>query len=105
MSDDRLSQADLDRILADPLRATPVDAERMARELLDLRERVRSLTRRRGRKISDAQVIEIRERRAKGETLRAIGAAYGISHPYVRDICLGKERPYVDSDARKEHKE
>lgn len=34
MSDDRLSQADLDRIIADPLRATPVDAERMAREMV-----------------------------------------------------------------------
>ena len=34
MTDDRLSQADLDRIIADPLRATPVDAERMANEIV-----------------------------------------------------------------------
>ncbi len=94
--DDRLSQADLDRIIADPLRATPVDAERMAKELGELRERMR-----RKRKVTDAQVNEIRARRAHGESLRAIAADYDVSHAHVRDVCNVKTYGYVDSGAGK----
>ena len=85
MSDDRLSQARLDLIIDDPLRATPVDAERMARELAGIRERAR----RRKRKVTTEQIIEMRRRRAEGEALRSIAGDYGISHTHVKRICDG----------------
>ena len=37
--------------------------------------------------LTDAQRAEIRALRAAGETLRALGAAYGVTHAAIRKIC------------------
>lgn len=40
--------------------------------------------------LSVRQVIDIRRRRARGESLRTIALVYGISDSYVSKLCLGK---------------
>lgn len=43
----------------------------------------------RAKKLTEAAVIEIRERMAAGGTLRRVGRAAGVSHETVRQIWLG----------------
>jgi hypothetical protein len=40
-------------------------------------------------KVTPEQVIEIRRRAALGESMRALGRAFGISHPAVSEIVSG----------------
>lgn len=46
-------------------------------------------------KLTEAQVIEIRQRRAKGETLVALGKAFGVSHVMISDICTLKSWRHI----------
>lgn len=43
-------------------------------------------------KISDAQAAEIRKRRAQGELLRILAAAYGVSEAHISRIAKGMSR-------------
>ena len=44
------------------------------------------------RRLSDAQVREIRERRAAGEKATSLAREYGVTAGHVRDICRGRTR-------------
>lgn len=43
-------------------------------------------------RLTDAQVAEVRARRAAGATTVALAAEYGVGQKNISDICLGKRR-------------
>lgn len=43
-------------------------------------------------KLADAQIAEIRARRAAGETVTSLAAAYGVHHSYVSRLARGIRR-------------
>lgn len=47
------------------------------------------------RKLTEAQVINIRERRAAGERTKDLGAEFGMSPQHISSICVGKFWPYT----------
>ncbi len=42
------------------------------------------------RKITDAQAVELRTRRAAGESLKSLAEAFGLIPEYVSYVCRGK---------------
>jgi hypothetical protein len=50
---------------------------------------------RQSKKLTDAQVLEIRRLRADGLTLRRIAHQFGVTNPHVLHICQGKKRAAV----------
>lgn len=44
------------------------------------------------RKLTDAEVADLRRRRAAGESLKALAAAYGVSATHVSCVCRGTRR-------------
>ena len=107
MTDDRLSQSDLDRIIADPLRATPVDAERMARELVALRARRTDtwLSVRNASRLAGVTMNAIRYQYRRGVIIAVhVGGRVRIE-PESLNAYIATRRQLVDSGPAEAHKE
>ena len=45
-----------------------------------------------GAKLTAAQIVEIRQRLANGESIRSVARAYGVSAPHIQRIGRGESR-------------